>query len=70
MFDGIFDAIHRELDALDEKYSTDKTPMSIADLEHIDKMAHSLKCLVGYEMYLKGKEDSGSYRRRYDYRRY
>ena len=72
MFDGIMESIHRELDLLDQKYSTEKTSMSIADLEHIDKMAHALKCLIGYEMYLKSNEE-GSYRdrRRYDgYRRY
>ena len=73
MFDGIMDAIHRELDSLDQKYSADKTPMSLADLEHIDKMAHALKCMIGYEMYLRSNEDSGPYRSRgrYDgYRRY
>lgn len=73
MFDGIVDAIHREMDMLDQKYSAEKTALSVADLEHIDKMAHALKCLVGYEMYLRSNEDSGSYRNRgrYDgYRRY
>ena len=72
MFDGIMDAIHREMDVLDQKYSAEKAAMSVADLEHIDKMAHALKCLVGYEMYLRS-EDSGSYRNRgrdYGYRRY
>lgn len=73
MFDGIMDSIHREMEMLDQKYSAEKTSMTVADLEHIDKMAHALKCIVGYEMYLRSSEDSGSYRdrRRYDgYRRY
>ena len=74
MFDGIMEALHREMDILDQKYSAEKTAMSASDLDHIDKMAHALKCLVGYEMYLRSNEENSSYRERrkyYDgYRRY
>lgn len=48
MFNGIYDAIHRELRSLDEKYSNG-TQLSGKDLEDIDKMAHTLKSLSAYE---------------------
>ena len=77
MYDGICDAIHREMDALDEKYSTGKTPMNSQDLEMIDKMAHTMKSLKAYEAMVDGDYYSrGRGRVRYDdypkgdYRRY
>lgn len=69
MFDGIYEAIHRELDGLNEKYAAG-TQMSGKDLEDIDLMAHALKSLAAYEA--MGTYDRGepfpkdrSYRRRY-----
>jgi hypothetical protein len=49
MFEGIKEAIHKEMDMLDEKYSKG-TQLSDKDLADIDKMAHAMKCIVGYEM--------------------
>jgi len=64
MFEGICEAIHREMDALDEKYSSGKSPMNSQDLEHIDKMTHALKSIATYEA-MKGNSeyDGGSYMR-------
>ena len=53
MFEGICDAIHRELDHLEEKYEAG-TQLSQQDLEHIDKMAHALKSLATYDA-MKGE---------------
>ena len=69
MYHAISEAILREMDALEEKYSggADITDKDLAD---IDKMAHALKCLSTYEA-IKG---AGDYdyrpRRREEYRRY
>jgi len=61
MFEGICEAIHREMDALEEKYESG-TAMNSADLDHIDKMAHALKSLATYEAMKTGYEcDNGSY---------
>jgi hypothetical protein len=60
MFDGICDAIHRELDVLEDKYSKG-TQLSGQDLEHIDKMAHALKSLKTYEAMEGHSEYGGSY---------
>ena len=63
MFEGICEAIHKEMDALDEKYAKG-TQLSSQDLDHIDRMAHALKCLKGYETMLGHSEyDGGSYAR-------
>ena len=48
MFEGICDAIHKEMDALEEKYEHG-ADMNAQDLEHIDRMAHALKSLAAYE---------------------
>ena len=48
MFEGICEAIHKEMDLLEEKYEKG-TQLSGQDLEHIDKMAHALKSLKTYE---------------------
>ena len=49
MFDIIVDALHHEMDLLCEKYDDGKISMTGQDLEHIDKIAHALKCLATYE---------------------
>ncbi len=63
MFEGICDAIHKEMDALEEKYEHG-AEMNGQDLEHIDKMAHALKSLATYDA-MKGHSeyDGGSYAR-------
>ena len=64
MFEGICEALHREMDMLEEKYSNSKSPMNAQDLEHIDKMAHALKSLKTYEAMTGNSEyDGGSYAR-------
>ena len=60
MFDGICEAIHREMDVLEEKYSKG-TQLTGQDLEHIDKMAHALKSLKTYEAMEGHSEYGGSY---------
>ena len=74
MFEGICEAIHKEMDLLEDKYSKG-TQLSMQDLEHIDKMAHALKSLATYDAMKTGCEGDGSYdrirsRSRYEYRRY
>ena len=64
MFDGICEALHREMDVLEDKYSNGKATMNPQDLEHIDKMAHALKSLKTYEAMTGNSEyDGGSYMR-------
>ena len=67
MYNRICDAIHTELEKLDEKYEKD-VQMSMADLDAVDKMFHALKCLKTYEAMEEPR------RRRYEedtrYRRY
>ena len=65
MFDGICEAIHNELDKLDEKYSKG-IQMNGTDLENIDKMTHALKCLKTYETMQGNSEYDGSYRGSYN----
>ena len=60
MFEGLCEAIHKEMDMLDEKYSKG-TQLSGQDLEHIDKMAHALKSLKTYEAMSGNSEYGGSY---------
>lgn len=60
MFEGICEAIHKEMDMLDDKYSKG-TQLSGQDLEHIDKMAHALKSLKAYEAMAGNSEYGGSY---------
>ena len=68
MFEGISEALYRELESLDNKLMGGKAPMSTQDLDMIDKIAHALKCLKTYEAMLDG--ESYTTRRRYEYRRY
>ena len=62
MFEGICEAIHKEMDLLEEKYEKG-TQLSGQDLEHIDKMAHALTSLKTYEAILGNSEYDGSYAR-------
>ena len=48
MYEGICEAIHRELKHFDEKYANG-AQMSGQELAHIDLMAHTLKSLKTYE---------------------
>lgn len=66
MYYGICDAIHRELDKLEDKYS-EEAQLSMADLDVIDTMAHALKCLATYDAMREGTERKTRYR---EYRRY
>jgi len=59
MFEAICEAIHKEMDMLDDKYAKG-TQLSGQDLEHIDKMAHALKSLKTYEA-MAGNSEYGSY---------
>ena len=58
MFEGICEAIHRELQKLDEKYTTG-AQLSGQDLKDIDLMAHTLKSIAGYEA-MKGNSGYNS----------
>ena len=66
MYNAICEAIHRELDQLEQKYSGG-AQVSAKDLEDIDKMSHALKCLKtceameGHSEYDGGSYDGGSY---------
>lgn len=62
MYHKICEAIHKELDQLEDKYSSG-AQMSGKDLEDIDKMAHALKCLKTYEAMDGNSEYDGSYAR-------
>ncbi len=63
MFRSICEAIHKELDQLEDKYSSG-AQLSAKDLEDIDKMAHALKSLKTYEAMEGNSEyDGGSYAR-------
>ena len=62
MYEGISEAIHKELDILDEKYAKG-TQLSSQDLDHIDRMAHALKCLKTCEAMEGHSEYDGSYAR-------
>ena len=61
MFDGIVEAMHRELEHIEQKLSDGKTSMSNSDLDDVDKLAHALKCLATYEAMKGNSEYGGSY---------
>jgi hypothetical protein len=61
MFRGICEALHREMEQLDEKFASG-AQMSGQELEHIDTMAHALKSLATYEA-MKGESEYGDYAR-------
>lgn len=66
MFNGICEAMHRELDEMDEKYSNGEQ-LNKQDLETIDTIAHALKSIATYEAMKGASEysgyDGGSYAR-------
>lgn len=63
MFEGICEAIHKEMDMLEEKFEGGGK-LTAQDLEHLDKMAHTLKSLKTYEAMEGNSEyDGGSYAR-------
>ena len=63
MYHAICEAIHREMDKLEDKYSSGAQVTS-QDLKDIDMMAHALKCLKTYEAMDGNSEyDGGSYAR-------
>ena len=66
MFDGICDALHREMEKLEDKYTSGNVQMNGQDLNDIDKIAHALKCLKTYEAMEGSSEYGGSYRGSYD----
>lgn len=66
MYYGICDAIHREMDKLEDKYS-EEVNLTMSDLEMIDKMAHALKCLATYDAMKEGTKRRSRYE---EYRRY
>lgn len=61
MFEGICEALHHELDQLDEKYSKGNGQMNMQDLETINKATHALKSLATYEAMKGSSEYGGSY---------
>lgn len=64
MFEGICEALYRELETLDNKLMGGKAPMNSQDLEVIDKMAHALKSLKSCEsMQGHSEYDGDSYAR-------
>ena len=66
MYEGICEAINREMEELEKKYKSG-AQLTAKDLEDIDKMAHALKSLKTYEAMDGNSEyDGGSYRGSYD----
>lgn len=63
MFDRIYDILHREINELDEKYGNGGQ-LTNQDLEHIDKIAHALKCMATYDAMVGSDSERGSYRGR------
>lgn len=60
MFEAICEAIHRELDELDDKFAKGER-INAQELEHIDKMSHALKSLATYKAMKGNSEYGGSY---------
>ena len=66
MYEGICEAINREMEELEKKYKSG-AQLTAKDLEDIDKMAHALKSLKTYEAMDGNSEyDGSSYRGSYD----
>ena len=59
MYNVLCDAIHQELDALEDKFAKGGAQMTGQDLDHIDKMFHALKSLATYEAMKGGSEYDG-----------
>ena len=68
MFEGICETIHHELDVLEDKFQ-DGNGMSESELDHIDKMVHTLKNIAAYEA-MRADDGGGSYAKVRRYRRY
>ena len=66
MYYGICDAIHREMDKLEDKYS-EEINLTMSDLQMIDTMAHALKNLATYDAMKEGTKRRSRYE---EYRRY
>lgn len=66
MYEAICEAIHKELDVLDEKYAKG-TQLSMQDLEHIDMMSHALKSLATYDAMKSGYRSRSRQTGRYGY---
>ena len=65
MFDGICEAIHREMDELNAKYETG-AQLTEKDLASVDTMAHALKNIATYTAMIEGERrvrPTSSYRR-------
>ena len=56
MFDGIVDAIHREMETLEDRYAKGDRQMTDTDLNAVDKMAHALKCIATYDAMIRAEE--------------
>ena len=56
MFEGICEALMREMETIEEKVS--KGQMNNQDLDHIYKIAHALKSLKTYEAMEGNSEES------------
>ena len=64
MYSKIVDALHEELDILDERYANGGK-ITAADLDMIDKVTHALKCMATYEAMTteRGRRYEREYRR-------
>lgn len=49
MFENITRKLYRELDKMDQKYGEEQKELSMSDIEILDKITHSLKCLHAIE---------------------
>lgn len=58
MYNAICEALHRELEILEERFSNG-TAMNSNDLDMVDKIAHALKSLKTYEA-MEGNSEYGS----------
>ena len=61
MYHGISEAIHKELEMVDQRLSNG-TAMNASELDQVDKMFHALKCLKTYEA-MEGNSEYDSYAR-------
>ena len=58
MYEGICEALHREMDKIEKKLSDSKVNMSDQDLRDIDMISHALKSLETYKA-MKGESEYG-----------
>lgn len=49
MFENLTRKLYRELEKMDQKYGADQKEFSMADIEVLDKITHTLKCLMTVE---------------------